>query len=285
MLTLEQVKAKSAKRLDGLQPVVKAAATALIERCYAREVNIVITQGLRTIAEQDALYAQGRTKPGQIVTNAKGGHSYHNYGLAIDFALLLPDGRNVSWDMNRDGDGDKVADWNEVVQEAKALGFEWGGDWTSIKDYPHFQMSFGLALSALRQGYQPTAAQVKAAFAVIDKLQGEAAEDMSKIAELEAQVKELAEAVAGLTKSKDVLKDQALQQAVEIKELGTAILELTDNTPPAWSLEAIQALHDTPSVINGHPVIDTPDKATKTEARIFTILHRLGLTARLKGGK
>lgn len=77
---------------------------------------------------------------------------------------------------------------------------------------------------------------------------------MSKIAELEAQVKELAEAVAGLTKSKDVLKDQALQHAVEIKELGTAILELTDTIPPAWSLEAIQALHGTPSVINGQPL-------------------------------
>ncbi|CQR51493.1 M15 family metallopeptidase [Paenibacillus riograndensis] len=284
MLTLEQVKAKSAKRLDGLQPVVKAAATALIERCYAREVNIVITQGLRTIAEQDALYAQGRTKPGQIVTNAKGGTSYHNYGLAIDFALLLPNGSSVSWDTTRDGDGDKVADWSEVVQEAKALGFEWGGDWTNFKDLPHFQMVFGLSTAQLRAGKEPTAAQIKAAYAVIDKLQGEAAEDMSKIAELEAQVKELAQAVEGLTKSKDVLKEQALQQAGEIKELGTAILELTDTTPPKWSLEAIQALHDTPSVINGQPVIDTPDKATKTEARIFTVLYRLGL-ARLKGDK
>ncbi len=173
-LTLEQVKAKSVARLSGLHPVVRAAATILIERCYARGVNIVITQGLRTIAEQDALYAQGRTKPGPIVTNARGGHSYHNYGLAIDFALLLLDGRNVSWDMNWDGDGDKVADWSEVVQEAKALGFEWGGDWTSFKDLPHFQIVFGLSTAQLRAGKGPTAAQVKAAFAVIDKLQGEA---------------------------------------------------------------------------------------------------------------
>ncbi|WP_051424674.1 M15 family metallopeptidase [Paenibacillus graminis] len=242
----------------------------------------MITQGLRTIAKQDALYAQGRTKPGPIVTNARGGHSYHNYGLAIDFALLQPDGRNVSWDMNRDGNGDRVADWKGVVQQAKALGFEWGGDWTSIKDYPHFQMTFGLVLSALRSGAKPTAAQVKAAYAVIDKLQGEAEEDMSKIEVLETQIKELAEVVAGLTNSKDALKGQVLQQAGEIKELGRAILELTDTTPPKWSLEAIQALHDTPSVFNGNPVIDTPDKATKTEARIFTVLYRLDL-ARLKG--
>ncbi|AIQ69527.1 M15 family metallopeptidase [Paenibacillus graminis] len=200
MLTLDQVKLKSQARLVGLHPVLVAATVALIERCYARGVPIVITQGLRTIAEQDSLYAKGRTKPGQIVTNAKGGHSYHNYGLAIDFGLLQLDGRNVSWDTTRDGDSDRVADWQEVVQEAKALGFEWGGDWTSIKDYPHFQMSFGLALSALRQGYQPTAAQVKAAFAVIDKLQEEASEDMSKIAELEQVVEEQEGRIAALEK-------------------------------------------------------------------------------------
>ncbi|OKP95373.1 M15 family metallopeptidase [Paenibacillus sp. P46E] len=169
MLTLEQVKAKSTARLDGLHPVVKAAATALIERCYARGVNIIITQGLRTMEEQDALYAQGRTKPGSIVTNAKGGTSYHNFGLAVDFALLLSNGSSVSWDMARDGDNDQTADWQEVVQEAKALGFEWGGDFKSIKDAPHFQMTFGLSTAALRKGYQPTAAQVKESFAVIDK--------------------------------------------------------------------------------------------------------------------
>ncbi|MBW4083542.1 M15 family metallopeptidase [Paenibacillus sp. S150] len=284
-LTLDQVKLKSQARLVGLHPVLVAATVALIERCYARGVNIVITQGLRTIAEQDALYAQGRTKPGAIVTNAKGGYSYHNFGLAVDFALLLPDGSSVSWDMNRDGDGDKTADWSEVVQEAKALGFAWGGDWTTFKDYPHFDMTFGLTTAELRAGLEPTAKQVQAAYAVIDKVQGEAEEDMSKIAELEAQVKELAAALTSLTNSKDVLKDQAIKQAGEIKELRTAVLELTDTTPPAWSLEAIQALHETPSVLNGQPVIDTPDKATKTEARLFTVLHRLGLSGIQKGGK
>ncbi|WP_422751721.1 M15 family metallopeptidase [Paenibacillus graminis] len=199
-MSLDQVKLKSSSKLVGLHPVLAAATVALIERCYARGVNIVITQGLRTIAEQDALYAQGRTKPGQIVTNAKGGHSYHNFGFAVDFALLLPNGSSVSWDMARDGDNDQTADWQEVVQEAKALGFEWGGDFKSIKDAPHFQMTFGLSTSALRQGYQPTAAQVKAAFAVIDKLQEEASEDMSKIAELEQVVEEQEGRIAALEK-------------------------------------------------------------------------------------
>ncbi|OKP88384.1 hypothetical protein A3844_08425 [Paenibacillus helianthi] len=169
-LTLDHVKLKSQVRLVGLHPVLVAATVALIERCYARGVNIVITQGLRTIAEQDALYAQGRTKPGQIVTNARGRTSYHNFGLAVDFALLLPNGSSVSWDTARDGDGDKVSDWQEVVKEAKTLGFEWGGDFKSIKDAPHFQMTFGLSTSALRQGYSLKESAVKAAYAVIDKL-------------------------------------------------------------------------------------------------------------------
>ncbi|MEK4452797.1 M15 family metallopeptidase [Paenibacillus sp. FSL L8-0506] len=201
MLTLDQVKSKSSARLIGLHPVVMAAATVLIERCYTRGVPILITQGLRTIAEQNGLFAQGRTqaelnaaglssvkaqpdKP--KVTNAKGGTSYHNFGLAIDFALLLPDGKQVSWDLKRDGDGDKVADWTEVVQEAKALGFEWGGDFVSIKDAPHFQITFGMTTSQLRAGAKPSEIAMAKAKAIIDQLKEEVKEDMSKIEELEA---------------------------------------------------------------------------------------------------
>lgn len=163
MLTLDQVKNKSAARLTGLHPVLAASANALIQQSYARGVPIVITQGVRTVAEQNALYAQGRSKPGPIVTNAKGGTSLHNYGLAIDFALLLPDGNNLSWDMKRDGNNNKTADWQEVVQEAKQLGLEWGGDWASFKDYPHFQMTFGLTINQLLAGKRPTTEQVNEA--------------------------------------------------------------------------------------------------------------------------
>lgn len=168
MLTLDQVKSKSAGWLGNLHPVLLAGATELIRRSYARGIPILITQGMRTIAEQNALYAQGRTRKGAIVTNARGGSSYHNYGLAIDFALLLPDGKSVSWDMKRDGDGDKVADWQEVAQEAKKLGFEWGGDWSSFKDYSHLQMTFGLTTAELRAGKHPTVQQVKDALSRIN---------------------------------------------------------------------------------------------------------------------
>ncbi|OME29399.1 M15 family metallopeptidase [Paenibacillus sp. FSL E2-0274] len=284
MLTLDQVKSKSSTRLIGLHPVVLAAATVLIERCYARGVPILITQGLRTIAEQNALYEQGRSKPGAIVTNARGGYSYHNFGLAVDFALLLPNGSSVSWDMNRDYNGNNIKDWIEVVEEAKKLGFDWGGDWTSFKDYPHFQMVFGLTLTQLRAGAKPSEIAMAKATAIIDRLKGEE-EDMSRIAELEEQVKELSKVVTGLTNSKDVLKEQSLKQAAEIKELSTILLELTNTNPPVWSKEALEAFACTPSVLNGKPVIDTPGSATYSEARIITILYRLGLAAQQKGDK
>lgn len=74
-------------------------------------------------------------------------------------------------------------------------------------------------------------------------------------------------------------------QAVEIKELSAVLLELTNTNPPVWSQEALQAFALTPSVINGKPVIDTPESATYMEARLITILYRLGLAAQQKGDK
>lgn len=148
-----------AANLDGLHPIVRQATEELIKRCKARGIDILITQAYRSKEEQDALYAQGRTKPGKIVTNAKGGESYHNYGLAIDFCLL-ENGKAV-WEVN-----DK---WMAVVAEAKKLGFAWGGDFKgSFKDYPHLEMTFGLSIADLKAGKKPPQAtmcapQLKAA--------------------------------------------------------------------------------------------------------------------------
>ena len=87
---------------------------------------------------------------GDIVTNAKAGESLHNYGLAIDFALRLKDG-SVIWDMEYDGNGNGKADWMEVVEIAKDLGFQWGGDWANFPDYPHLQIDFGLTIRDLKR--------------------------------------------------------------------------------------------------------------------------------------
>jgi peptidoglycan L-alanyl-D-glutamate endopeptidase CwlK len=120
----------------------------LVEKGFPPSVAVRITQGLRTFEQQDALYAQGRTVKGPKVTNAKGGASYHNYGLAFDFALLHDkDGNGVyeviSWDMNTDWDQDHIKDWAEVANTFIAHGYEWGGNWKSLKDNPHFQKTFG----------------------------------------------------------------------------------------------------------------------------------------------
>lgn len=110
---------------------------------------------LRTFAEQDALYAQGRTrlfdangKRLGVVTKAKGGQSIHNFGLALDIVLLKDtngDGtfESASWEDTVDFDKDGRADWMEVVSILKKNGWIWGGDWKSFKDKPHFEKTFG----------------------------------------------------------------------------------------------------------------------------------------------
>lgn len=108
------------------------------------------TATLRTFAEQNDLYSQGRTKQGHIVTNAKGGMSYHNYGLALDI-VLLSNGVAI-WDNDIDIDKDGKADWIEVVNIFKSYGWEWGGDW-KFTDNPHFQKTFGYPIRQLLDMY------------------------------------------------------------------------------------------------------------------------------------
>jgi peptidoglycan L-alanyl-D-glutamate endopeptidase CwlK len=91
----------SIARVKLLHPAVRDEVARLIgaiEATWPVNMAIRIVQGLRTIDEQNALYAQGRTKPGNKVTNAKGGSSYHNYGLAVDFALLYDKDGNGSYE-------------------------------------------------------------------------------------------------------------------------------------------------------------------------------------------
>lgn len=152
----------SAERVAKLHPAIRAEVAALIDKAEAQlpsTAMIRIVQGLRTIEEQNGLYAQGRTKPGKIVTNARGGKSYHNYGLAIDFAILYDKDGNgtyetLSWDIFYDHDKDGKRDWMEVVEIFKAAGYKYGGDWKSIKDYPHLEKSFGYSVAQLLARYK-----------------------------------------------------------------------------------------------------------------------------------
>ncbi|AXN39869.1 M15 family metallopeptidase [Peribacillus butanolivorans] len=131
--------------LDGLHPIVREATEKLIEVCKEKDIDIIIAQAYRSIAEQNALFAKGRTTAGPKVTNARGGTSYHNYGLAIDYCLKV-DGKAI-WTVNKD--------WRTVAEEAKKIGFEWGGEWKTFIDYPHLQMTFGLSIKDLQAGKRP----------------------------------------------------------------------------------------------------------------------------------
>lgn len=132
---------------DGIHPVVKESALEMVKRAYEEEIYVQITSGFRSFTEQDKLFAQGRTTPGNIVTNARAGQSNHNYGLAIDYVLLNSEGTKAIWTVNED--------WKRVASIGKALGFKWGGDWTSFKDYPHLEMMGGLTIRDLQNGRKP----------------------------------------------------------------------------------------------------------------------------------
>ena len=92
--------------------------------------QVFLTQTYRNDADQAADYAKGRTKPGKVVTNAKPGQSLHNYLPAYAFDIAFKKGTTLFWD-------DKY--FKDFAQIAKRYGLEWGGDWASFKDNPHFQ--------------------------------------------------------------------------------------------------------------------------------------------------
>ncbi len=130
------------ERIKGLDPRVRQPATDFINN-VDRDlgVKLRITTGYRSPEEQDRLFEQGRTTPGDKVTYVRGGYSYHNYGLAMDVVRMTGDGQ---------------ADWTpidaNIAAVAKQGGFEWGGEWAApYTDYPHFEMTFGQSIQDLRR--------------------------------------------------------------------------------------------------------------------------------------
>lgn len=133
------------KKIEKLHPKIRCSVKNFINEVEKTiGIKLRVIQGFRTYAEQDALYAQGRTTGGSKVTNAKGGQSNHNFGLAIDVAEI----KNGKIDWNEQ---EKVLP--KIAPIGKKWGFEWGGDWKSLKDKPHFEMMFGKSLSELRKLY------------------------------------------------------------------------------------------------------------------------------------
>ena len=127
-----------------LHPWLDYRLGILLKKCEKKGIYLIITEGFRSKEYQDSLYAKGRTKPGKIVTNAKGStySSQHMWGIAFDIAIndskLLYDTATIK----------------KVAVIAKKIGLGWGGDWTSIVDTPHFYLTkWGSTTSQLKAAY------------------------------------------------------------------------------------------------------------------------------------
>lgn len=151
----------SLPRINLLHPMVRDEVVDLIEVCeklLGAKTAVRIIQGLRTFAEQDALYAQGRTKPGTIVTQARAGESYHCFGVAIDYALLYDKDNSgtfetLSWSTVADFNKDGKKDWTQVANLFKDFDWVWGGNFKTFKDYPHLEKNFGYSCKELLAKY------------------------------------------------------------------------------------------------------------------------------------
>ena len=133
----------NSRSLDDLLPSVKARVERFIAAAKAEGIDLLVTSTYRDNESQNALYAQGRTAPGKIVTNAKAGESFHNFRCAIDVVPIVAG--KPRWDVK-----DEV--WQKIGKLGKAQGLEWAGDWKRFKEYPHFQYTGGLNLAQLQKG-------------------------------------------------------------------------------------------------------------------------------------
>lgn len=142
--------------LTMINPDFLARIREMLAACRAAGADYWATSGHRSAAEQDALYAQGRTKPGNVVTNSQGFQSAHNFGIAIDFTRdkdVAKAGLQPSWD---------APDYDLLGKEAVACGLAWGGNFTKLKDRPHVQVAGYVSaseLEPLKQAYLAAAEQ------------------------------------------------------------------------------------------------------------------------------
>lgn len=128
---------RSEQNIATLLPDAQRAARALLtavnntlRKSNACNASIKVISGSRTYDEQNALYAKGRTEPGAIVTNCRGGYSNHNFGIAFDIGVFGPDGHYYA----------EHSAYDIAGEIGKSLGLAWGGDWNSFQDKPHFEL-------------------------------------------------------------------------------------------------------------------------------------------------
>ncbi|HEX7766001.1 MAG TPA: M15 family metallopeptidase [Nitrospira sp.] len=135
----------TSRSLDDLIPPVKARAEQFLALCHEHGLDILVTCTYRDMEAQARLYAQGRSLPGQIVTYAQPGDSWHNWRRAFDIVPLRA-GKPV-WSI-RGHDKDL---WMLAGRLGQSVGLEWGGEWDRHPDYPHFQDKTGRTLYGLKK--------------------------------------------------------------------------------------------------------------------------------------
>ena len=135
----------SEQRLQGLSPSIQQNTRQFINTIENNfGTTLRIAQGFRSIEQQNALFNQCRNgNPGIIVTDRRGGQSYHNFGLAFD-VVPLTDGGAINW-------APTSPDWNTIGATGEQFGFTWGARWKTNTDRPHFQNNFGIHHSQLNE--------------------------------------------------------------------------------------------------------------------------------------
>lgn len=132
---------------DGIHPALKAKVTQVLTAMAALNHPMRVCQGVRTAAQQEALYAQGRTAPGRIVTNCDGVKRKSNhqeypdgYGHAVDCNFLTGDPFG------------ETQPWSLYGAAVKAVGLIWGGSWTTFQDRPHAELPDGIIVASGSSG-------------------------------------------------------------------------------------------------------------------------------------
>ena len=133
----------NSRSLDDLVPPAKQRALAFVEAAKKNGIDLLVTSTYRDNESQAALYAQGRTTPGDVVTRAKPGQSWHNYRCALDVVALV-NGKPI-WSA-------KDPIWQKIGTIGKSCGLEWAGDWHEFQEFPHFQYTGGLTIAQLNKG-------------------------------------------------------------------------------------------------------------------------------------
>lgn len=136
----------NSRKIEDLHPHVAKLAKQFVAKAKKEGIDVLITSTYRDNESQNALYAQGRTKPGKIVTNAKAGQSWHNYRLAFDFVPIV--NGKAMWGDTRT--------FKHLGELGESVGLEWAGRWKTFKEMAHLQATGGLSLAQLRAGKKPT---------------------------------------------------------------------------------------------------------------------------------